>query len=340
MSYEFSSSDHASTPEVDPIAQSSSVPRLGVPGRAQAAAMEYSQPPATETVRILRPVAWSGDRPAPVAYTADRPSAPTSPPVIADQLQPFVDEATLCDNYVDALCEHQLGDGDAERVERIREGLLRIPLICAVESPEIAETICAEGLKPQAIINSRDSYTTPLDESLGLDQYVFTQWGELEDNGYGPVHIAVDPGLVLPGSIVTANDLLDIAHAPGIDCINKDFDLLPLPVQQRVRKEYFGTMLRGNDWLEIKARQILQHAKGPRGDSPYPLFHGLGEVKHLGPVPSSAILEVADATDPQDLERIKTNFTGSLLKLGLAPSSMTFEEKQQNRGVLRRIIEG
>ncbi|OGY19308.1 MAG: hypothetical protein A3A65_04270 [Candidatus Chisholmbacteria bacterium RIFCSPLOWO2_01_FULL_49_14] len=171
--------------------------------------------------------------------------------------------------------------------------------------------------------SNRNSYA--LDISLGLQQYVFFNWGMPDWSQYGPHMYAVDPRvLLLPQTVATPWDISAIA---GLTDIELPYSQLSRKAQQRIQHDYYGMMLTGADWFEFIARRVIDSVHA--GNPVYELRNGgvgMGEIKFPGIVGSEWIKN--DYSGREQLEKV---YYPSLYALGFA-----YEGSEQAR---REMVE-
>lgn len=162
-------------------------------------------------------------------------------------------------------------DSDKPTLEKIKTSLLDLPLLHCTPS-EIATT--------EPIVCSKDAGRVvgigALDQSLGLDKFVYLSWGPANYPKSRDKHYLVNSSLLLDSSVVvTEGDITTFTYGST----NTPFVDLPHKVRGNIIRDYFGKMLTGIDWLELTARKILNSRN--TGESSYmtkPPLH-LGEIK-------------------------------------------------------------
>lgn len=235
---------------------------------------------------------------------------------LSETLSSFVSEDKLTANVANyPEMQMEVSSSEEAKIALIKEQLLDVPLVHTTSYPKIAD-IKAEGLRPYADLgDTSHSHTCQLDQELGLGEYTFFHWGEL-NHAYGKYHILFDAHEIIGGkTIVTPQD---IAQTVGRLMLDYSFAELESSLQERVQQDYLDKMLRGGDWLEITARRVLQHTR-LYPEQPFLLKHAmaLGEVKYLGTAPSSAIIgQVHDSS----VEAVRA-FEAELIAKGIAPKA-------------------
>ncbi len=204
---------------------------------------------------------------------------------IPEKLAVHVDDALLdanVDNY--PHMDHELSAGETEAVARIRQKLGSLSLFHATKNH--SHNFHATGILPSSHLPRlhRDNQST-LDRSLGLDEYTFMHWAPDRRSIYGDRLLRINTAAVLmaPNTLVSPSDI-PTQLAPFYFSRRKTFGELKTARKHRLDR-YFSSLVRGDDWMEITARDALFsaiHHENPlqRFDAP----GQLGEIKHLGPI--------------------------------------------------------
>ncbi|MFZ1360613.1 MAG: hypothetical protein WAS27_01090 [Candidatus Saccharimonadales bacterium] len=225
------------------------------------------------------------------------------PITLPDKLAPYVDD-DLLDYNVDhyPFMNQHLTPGETEAAQRIRQKLLAIPLWHATKN--LTYDFQSNGIFPSSDLPSshRDNHCN-LDRSLGLDEYTFIHWAPNRRGLYGKRLIRIDsePIITAPDTIVSADDV-PTHLAPFYFSRRKAYRDLKPSRQHRV-DTYLSSLVRGQDWIEITARNALfssLHRENPlqRLDAP----GDLGEIKHLGAIAPEHITGEINSPDEEARE--------------------------------------
>ncbi len=223
-------------------------------------------------------------------FIRHEPTEQTS--ALPEEITPYVTAEKLAENlqhYPEMAVE--FNEQDRERIGRIKDVLMQIPLIHASSHAEVASGVY-DILPFDQLPEGHRGHSHELDRSLGLTKYVFLHQG-LAEKGIGRTIIQVSPQLLNGDNVVVTP--YDIGMLTFVD--EGTYTDLDEEHQDRVQKNYFDLMVIGRDWQEIVARRIL--ANGIAGNSFFTLktSETLGEIKHLGPVSSDHIIGSFPAGD-------------------------------------------
>lgn len=222
-----------------------------------------------------------------------------NPLVIPGQLQVAAGEEGInlgqnSRNY--PLLSREFSQDELADIELVKDALMVLPFTHSSRRSFAGDIV---PLNQQQAGDERPTGNTlPIDESLGLDECVFMQWGAVEKSGgYGRYHMLIDPEFVLndPRCFVTPRD---ITQATFHD--DSRYDELPPETRKKVVDGYLSKILPGKDWLELIARQAYLKT---RTSEPIIIVDPkeFGEIKFFGTVPQSAVSEVIG---PEDEHRI------------------------------------
>ena len=272
-------------------------------------------------------------------------------PIIPDELAKYVSSTDIianAQNYREMQKEYT--PGQLLAVQAIKDSLLDIELTHTTQ-PDVPFAVFREqGILPESHLPTQSTHTFPLDRSLGLNQYAFMNWGEFnqepEDqdeeykNIYGTKVIGLNPKQVLfsPRTIVTPRDI----HAWVRDDIEHTADeLIERDAGASRFDRYLAEIVRGQDWLEIVGRKVLDniifqdklaqepgynitHGHGPVTIYTHPTDQWpLGEIKHFGPVPADAISSTVETP-----EEFRAKWKPMVENHGFAPSSLEWDLKR------------
>ncbi len=171
---------------------------------------------------------------------------------------------------------------------RIEEMLLDgLPLTHSTE-PESLNTIQNSAIKPAKVLpEGKLTHTLPLDESLGLDEYAFASWGDTHKHsiyGSSTLLLCTEKILLSDETIASPYDItlhIDAESNLPYDELNK--------MNTKHLETYLQTLVTGECWLEITARNALRIAL--KGAVPV-ISHtklNTGEIKHKGAIDSAHI---------------------------------------------------
>lgn len=242
-------------------------------------------------------------------------------PIIPDELAKYVsptDIITNAQNYREMQKEYT--PGQLLAIQAIKDSLLDIELTHTTQAHVPFAVFREQGILPESHLPTASKHTFPLDRSLGLNQYAFMNWGEFnpedadEDeeykSPYGSKVIGLNPKQILssPRTIVTPNDI----HYSMKNDMERTADELVDPGSGTVPFDrYLAEIVRGQDWLEIVGRKVLDNIMWQDKTTNDPKFadfglppvtvykhptHAwpLGEIKHFGPVAPTAITSTAE----------------------------------------------
>ena len=207
-------------------------------------------------------------------------------PCLSWQLLDKVDLEENARNY-EAL-QQSTTRKEERALDRIEEMLLDgLPLTHSTE-PENLNTIQNSAIKPAKVLpESKLTHTLPLDESLGLDEYAFASWGDTHKHsiyGSSTLLLCTEKILLSDETIASPYDItLHIGtgtNFPYTELNKTDTEHL---------ETYLQTLVTGERWLEITARNALEIAL--KGAVPV-ISHtklNTGEIKHKGAIDSAHI---------------------------------------------------
>lgn len=228
---------------------------------------------------------------------------------------------------------------------RIEEMLLDgLPLTHSTES-ESLNTIQNSAIKPAKVLpEGKLTHTLPLDESLGLDEYAFTSWGDMHRHsiyGSSTLLLCTEKILLSDETIASPYDItlhIDAESNLPYDELNK--------MNTKHLETYLQTLVTGERWLEITARKALEIAL--KGTVPV-ISHtklNTGEIKHKGAIDSAHIQGVLltkdDYHDAQN-EMLRNGFIAgplnSLTKLyGHIPAEYEANLKRAKK-IWRKVVD-
>lgn len=250
----------------------------------------------------------------PPAHEGAEPQLPEGV-VIADRLRGYMTPERLAANALGYdVMRRELSPTDERRIAAIRERLLGIPLLHGMRDPAYLKQALREGLLPYASTADEHGNSGRFDADLGLDEYVFANWGVLVDKY--PHFVVVDARAMLEGAIVTPKD----AVRCGTDIFQRTYSELSDAEKVRFNQEYFDKMVTGSAWLEIMARQVYEFAeRKPESPFPVPPFTSLGEVKLYGKLdPGFIIGDFGLPEDSSSATGVIGRWDDGLLKYGIA----------------------
>ncbi|HKU18662.1 MAG TPA: hypothetical protein VJP80_05300 [Candidatus Saccharimonadales bacterium] len=238
--------------------------------------------------------------------------------VIADKLRGLVTSERLAANAYNYEVMHwEPSPLEGRQLEAIRARLLGMPLLHGTQNPDVLEIAKRDGLLPYVRTTGDEGNSFPVDHSLGLDEYVFMNWGRL-DQYHGNHFVVVDARAMLEGTIVTPDDI--------VHCSRNMVDLKPRAYQDLsdgekaiIDQEYLDKMVTGDVWLDIVARQVHQFASR-KPDLPFPVSRhkAIGEVKRYGSLDPRFCLGSFSLPDASSSLRATSAWNDSLLKYGIA----------------------
>lgn len=221
--------------------------------------------------------------------------------VLPEKLARYVDDARLAENAANYPEMHrELTAGQTMAALAIQDILLNLPLTHSTPAP--AAKLLSGGLLPGKQVKRmrplQKTNTYRIDRSLGLDEYAFMRWGEIETKGlYGNTTVAIDTKAVLlsPQTVVSPSDITD---SPSIVC-KRSYRNQPPSAKLEIEL-YFDSLVTGGLWLEITARRILEKLLRGEIDGTLRMHTSapFGEVKHYGAVAAENI--VGDLTTLED----------------------------------------
>jgi len=230
-------------------------------------------------------------------------------------------------------------------IGKIEEMLLDgLPLTHSTE-PENLNTIQNSAIKPAKVLpEGKLTHTLPLDESLGLDEYAFTSWGDMHRHsiyGSSTLLLCTEKILLSDETIASPYDItLHIgagANFPYTELNKTDTEYL---------EAYLQTLVTGERWLEITARKALEIAL--RRTVPV-ISHtklNTGEIKHKGAIDSAHIQGVLLTKDDYNVaqnEMLRNGFMAgplnSLTKLhGYIPAEYEANLKRAKK-IWRKVVD-
>lgn len=182
--------------------------------------------------------------------------------------------------------------------------------------PENLISIQNSAIKPaEALPEGKFTHTLPLDESLGLDKYVFASWGDVRRHPiYGSSTLLLCTEKILLSDETIASPY-DITLRIGAGT-NLPYDELNRTDTKHL-KAYLQTLVTGERWLEITARNALRNVIS-NGTVPVVSHANLntGEIKHKGAINADHIQEVLSTEDDYHTalnEMLRNGFTASSL---------------------------
>lgn len=194
----------------------------------------------------------------------------------------------------------RLTTAERETIPKIELALLELPLLHVTTS---------EFPKKNPLLSTRQtgiiSKTAGLDQSLGLDQFVYFNWGPTTYLNPRATNYFVDSKILLTNeAIVTQTDV----NLSTLGNSRTPFDQISKEKQRSIRFHYFKHMLCGKDWLELTARRVLKSLKRGQNlvDVREGINLGLGEVKILGRVSSKDV--ILKSQDEKDLAPALVNW--------------------------------
>jgi len=207
-------------------------------------------------------------------------------PCLSWQLLDKVDLEENARNY-EAL-QQSTTRKEERAIGKIEEMLLDgLPLTHSTE-PESLNTIQNSAIKPAKVLpEGKLTHTLPLDESLGLDEYAFTSWGDMHRHsiyGSSTLLLCTEKILLSDETIASPYDItlhIDAESNLPYDELNK--------MNTKHLETYLQTLVTGERWLEITARKALEIAL--KGTVPV-ISHtklNTGEIKHKGAIDSAHI---------------------------------------------------
>lgn len=219
-----------------------------------------------------------------------------------------------------------------------------LPLTHSTE-PESLNTIQNSAIKPAKVLpEGKLTHTLPLDESLGLDEYAFASWGDTHKHsiyGSSTLLLCTEKILLSDETIASPYDItLHIGagtNFPYTELNKTDTEHL---------EAYLQTLVTGERWLEIAARNALRIAL--KGAVPV-ISHtklNTGEIKHKGAIDSAHIQGVLltkdDYHDAQN-EMLRNGFIAgplnSLTKLyGHIPAEYEANLKRAKK-IWRKVVD-
>lgn len=206
-------------------------------------------------------------------------------PCLSWQLLDKVDLEENARNY-EAL-QQSTTRKEERAIGKIEEMLLDgLPLTHSTE-PENLNTIQNSAIKPAKVLpESKLTHTLPLDESLGLDEYAFASWGDTHKHSiYGSSTLLCTEKILLSDETIASPYDITLHIGTGTN-----FPYTELNKTDTEHLEtYLQTLVTGERWLEITARNALEIAL--KGAVPV-ISHtklNTGEIKHKGAIDSAHI---------------------------------------------------
>ena len=235
--------------------------------------------------------------------------------VIPLEFRPHITEEQLDGNAL--RYEEMHWDIDPELLDEAKQRLMQLPLVHRTDTDRFKTDRGTDGgwpyrgLAPASYISNGEEVHTDnthgLDYDLGLDKFVFFNWGAVyaDDTqhflrGKNTV-VLVDPSLIMsPETFVTPNDIAEHTSNYSMDT---GYGLSSWEDRQGLRS-YMQTMVRGSDWFEIAARRVAKSMEegDDKGVESALDAYSLGEIKHHGEVSSSKIIGVLDLGNRKEYE--------------------------------------
>ncbi len=171
--------------------------------------------------------------------------------------------------------------------------------------PENLSSIQGSAIKPaKALPEGKFTHTLPLDESLGLDKYAFASWGDVHRHPiYGSSTLLLCTEKILLSDETIASPY-DITLRIGAGT-NLPYDELNRTDTEHL-KAYLQTLVTGEHWLEITARNALRNVIS-NGTVPV-ISHAklnTGEIKHKGAIDADHIQGVLLTKDDYNVAQNK-----------------------------------
>ncbi len=245
--------------------------------------------------------------------------------VIPPEMEQFTDPDKIAankNNYPE-LSEWKPDRHEQEALKHVREMLLDIKLSHATR-PENLESIQNNGIVPCSELQNEEeaqvsSNTFEIDKLFGLHHYGFFYWGAFHETEYGDFVFPVDTRKILlsPNTIVTPHDIFTITYG------FREVSTLDERDMEYIQTEYIDTIVSGSDWVDVVARRALRHMiheSTNRDYYPIPYAASMGEIKHLGVVPSQHIGEPVNIWDSQAIHPI---WRSMLAKNGVTVATVT-----------------
>ena len=170
---------------------------------------------------------------------------------------------------------------------------------------ESLKSIQDSAIKPaNTLPEGKFTHTLPLDESLGLDEYAFTSWGDMHRHsiyGSSTLLLCTEKILLSDETIASPYDItLHIgagANFPYTELNKTDTEYL---------EAYLQTLVTGERWLEITARKALRNVIS-NGTVPVVSHTKLntGEIKHKGAIDADHIQGVLLTKDDYNVAQNK-----------------------------------
>lgn len=197
---------------------------------------------------------------------------------IPEELQPYISLEKLKENRANyPEWQRELTEKETQQVRIIMKRLLCLPLIHCSRNDNLAGVISHRDSAELAV----QANTYPLDQSLGLDNYVFLTWGMGDWARYGQHVYCFDTQILFePGTIVTPGD---VVHAAGWQN-STPFEELGDRDREGVQDMYFDKMLTGRDWFYVIAIRILEDLKRRKKIIPI-AYSAFGEIKVFRELP-------------------------------------------------------
>lgn len=218
------------------------------------------------------------------------------------------------------ILDKTLSSEQESQIKLIKQVLLKLPLL----HKSTREISFQESIKCSRTLGIVVA-TGNLDQSLGLDKFVYLSWGPIDYIRSRDRHYLVTSEILMqPNVVVTQGDITD--HTFG--GTHSTFKELPSKQRKSIINNYYGRMLTGQDWLELTARQVLQnHENGEKLYTTYPPLY-LGEVKIFGEVNPEFRLRQADTIESR-IEVTKRWFESGFAVHG--PNTETIEWMEKSR---------
>lgn len=261
----------------------------------------------------------------------ERDEEPVALPVIPDILAQYITPTQILNNVINyPEMQRELGSTDRTIIERVKAAMLQMPLVHSTgrnKDQILSLGILPFSKKPADFFGNSMS----LDESLGLTEYTFYNWGIVEKStGHGTNHVLVSADLLFdPRTIVTENDVFRYVFS------DKSYSELDERRKEALQTQYLGKMLAGRDWVEIMARRVyfaLQggntHVLNMSGDCAF------GEIKIFGTMSPSEVRLFLHPGDERDYWtwQIRNGFLPGPVGRALITKTSEYDPKPEELG--------
>lgn len=253
-------------------------------------------------------------------------------PVISDNLSKYITPTQILENVSNyPEMQRQLNDTDRVIIERVKAAMLQLPLVYSTRRDKyqiMSSGILPFSKKPADFIGN----SMLLDDSLGLTDYTFYNWGIAErSTGHGTNHALLSASLLFdPRTIVTEDDVARYVFS------NDPYSELDEEKKDVLQKQYLGKMLAGRDWVEVMARRVyfaLQcgniRVLNMSGDCAF------GEIKIYGAMPPSEVKSFLLPRDERDYWtwQIRNGFLPGPVGRSLVSGGSPYDPKPDELGV-------